>query len=759
MATSIIRVQENERVDLEDFEFAAGESVVESGRQVVDQLLTKPGVQQSWIVRGFAITNPAGSQLQVTRGAAILPCRVGAQIRQAYITAEGEALRILDLTGFAAGTYGIYIKFDHVAAENGSRIFWNPAGAGTEYTQVIATRYKADWSLRVEVLDPGGEWFKIGEVVLPAMTITDDRNFYFEGRVATSYSPTWGSGTDRNSDRALYGIQDFRTFCDMVRKTFQEVKGGATKWWEAGFDQCSWRTGINVGFEAAAAPDTAAVGDPNFCMKFSTGYGDLQGDGDNNKLRYDRANFTWAFHVYDGVSALLEVLNVGRNRVRHQYTGDTFKQLFTSEGDSFSGWVEYYSNGTASRMKFQAAGQTQFELGQYAIYGHRNMNFDRGYGTTYGNELGAFEFSVHCDYTSGNPLLDWAPSYDYTRWDKTNKLLETFVWGVGSSVRRWAAGKDGTSGGKEGLADATGTMQWLNGEDFYHLKQWVDGNHESWVVNGLAVSYVRNDGINNPGRKIKINRGVGFANGKKIELTAAGLVDVTSAANWLSGGAPSGNRWCWAFCRPGLAYCMLSMYPPEFGHLAAAETPEGSYAREDYVFVGSFYYRYVSAGTQYILPFARSGDIVFIDDHLGGALADHVIEDTDLTAANPDVDVSNYVPHSTTAPYTSAIGIVLNLGQVLVGGSAALSNFQVHHGKHDGTLDTPVAGYCDVEGVATATIRESSGQVQVMIERATHDLWIHYHRSAVTATSRSLQGRMAGYIEPLNRKCHEMSPS
>src|SRR5512137_1268010 len=112
MTTDIIRVQENERVDLEDFEFAAGQSLLDNSRQIVDQLLTKPGIQQTWIVKGFAIDNPSGSQLRVTRGSALLAYRDKATIKHGYITAQGETERILDLAGFAAGTYGIYVKFD-----------------------------------------------------------------------------------------------------------------------------------------------------------------------------------------------------------------------------------------------------------------------------------------------------------------------------------------------------------------------------------------------------------------------------------------------------------------------------------------------------------------------------------------------------------------------------------------------------------------------------------------------------------------------
>lgn len=231
--TKLLRVSENERLDKNDLDFAVRESVVDNTRAVVDAFLTNESGTRSWILDGFAISNPAASQLRVDRGRALLPLRFGTSVKYGLVASEGEASQTLDLSGYGAGTYGIYIKFQHLDGDTESRLFWSSSGGGSEYPQAVGTRYSADWALRVESVNPGSEWVKIGEVALPAMTITDQRNFYFEGPAGT-YANTWGSGTDRNADRALYGIGDLQTFTDMVRTFIEEVKGGGRRWWEAG---------------------------------------------------------------------------------------------------------------------------------------------------------------------------------------------------------------------------------------------------------------------------------------------------------------------------------------------------------------------------------------------------------------------------------------------------------------------------------------------------------------------------------------------
>lgn len=223
----LLRVESNERVDLGDFQFLAGDCVDAMGRVVSANFLTSPTGQRAWIVSGFAITNPTAKQLQVTRGVAILARRDGAQIHHGMITAEGDALKIIDLNSYASATYGVYVRFEYVDGASASRIFWDASGAGTEFAQVINTRQQANWSVRVEQSDPGGEWFKIGEVVQSSMAITDERDFYFEGKVDDSYAFTWGDGAnDRDADRAEYGVQDLRTFTDAVRRRLHELSGG-----------------------------------------------------------------------------------------------------------------------------------------------------------------------------------------------------------------------------------------------------------------------------------------------------------------------------------------------------------------------------------------------------------------------------------------------------------------------------------------------------------------------------------------------------
>src|SRR4030042_152516 len=222
MAVDILRTESNERVDLGDFGFVS-EAIQAHERQMVDHLLCDPGRVRQWILSGFVMDNPAGKQLRVTKGKAILARRVSGAVQYGVLTTEGDATLTVDLNSYSAGDYGIFIRFDQVAGENQSRTFWDPSGAGSEYSQAVNTRYTAAWSLRIEASNPGSDWLKIGEVDQASMSITDEREFYFEGAMADSYESGWsgeggGGATDRNSDRATYGVVDLQMFPAAMRQ-------------------------------------------------------------------------------------------------------------------------------------------------------------------------------------------------------------------------------------------------------------------------------------------------------------------------------------------------------------------------------------------------------------------------------------------------------------------------------------------------------------------------------------------------------------
>ncbi len=157
--TDRLRVESNERMDLEDFDFAVDDGLTDGLRHTGAQFFTNPNGQRAWILTGFSITiaNPGpDTQLQVTKGRAILSRREVGQVSHGIVTAEGDAQKIIDISAFSPNTYGVFIRFQFVDGETESRAFWDSSSA-SEFAQTIATRRKANWSMRIEVGSPGAE--------------------------------------------------------------------------------------------------------------------------------------------------------------------------------------------------------------------------------------------------------------------------------------------------------------------------------------------------------------------------------------------------------------------------------------------------------------------------------------------------------------------------------------------------------------------------------------------------------------------------
>jgi hypothetical protein len=300
--TDTLRIEGNERIDLSDFEFLVKNNIHDFQRQVMDQLMTDPSGVRKWILSGFEMSNPAGSQLQVDRGRAIFGWRDEGTVKYGALTTEGDVSKIVDLNTFTPGTYGIYVRFEYVPGNFLSRIFWNPSGDGSEYSQSIATRYEANWSVRVESSNPGDEWLKIGEVAQATMAITDQRNFYFEGEIHNTYQSGWsteggGIANDRNADRAQYGVGDFQTFSAAVRQCIEDVKGrGLKRWWDKGIG------GMNIGFDDDPESGRLAINSEAFQMKFTTGF--LSGTNPYIFFDYGTTNAYLGYHVSSGGFAL-----------------------------------------------------------------------------------------------------------------------------------------------------------------------------------------------------------------------------------------------------------------------------------------------------------------------------------------------------------------------------------------------------------------------------------------------------------------------
>jgi len=266
MATDRLRVEGNERLDLADFQFALGDQTLANHRQLLSQLICSPTRERKWVLSGFAITSPTGTQVQVTKGRGLFAETRSGAVYYGILTTEGDATKIVDINTYPTGLYGVYVRFDEVEGSFQPRIFWNAAGLGSEYTETVATRYLANWSLRIEAASPGDEWLQIGTVNRGDMALVDMRDFYFEGPVDGSYASGWstdggGGANDRSADRKTYGVTDFQQFSAATRQCLEDIKGrGLRRWWERDIG------GMNLGFDAAPIEDRLALGDANFFL-------------------------------------------------------------------------------------------------------------------------------------------------------------------------------------------------------------------------------------------------------------------------------------------------------------------------------------------------------------------------------------------------------------------------------------------------------------------------------------------------------------
>lgn len=255
----LLNVRTNERVDLADFDFMSDESRQLQERQLFSSFMLDPAAPMR-VVSGFAMDNPSGTQVRVTKGIAVLGQREGALTFSSLLTVEGDATKIVDVGSFSAGTYGIFVRFEFVDGDQLARTFWNPSGNGSEFSQTIPTKRQANWSMRIETSSPGAEWFKIGETT-EAAAITDQRDFYFEGDIAggTIYESGWsteggGSANDRNADRQQFGVFDLQTFTAATRQLFEDLRPTGGRWWE--------KRGLKAtGLAASNEPGFDGIGD------------------------------------------------------------------------------------------------------------------------------------------------------------------------------------------------------------------------------------------------------------------------------------------------------------------------------------------------------------------------------------------------------------------------------------------------------------------------------------------------------------------
>ena len=297
----LLRVEANERMDLIDFQYLAQDVLENALRDQGRGFLSNPsGPVTTWILSGFEMSNPVGTkQLTVSKGRALLGYRIGGATNFGMLSLDGDAAKTVDMTALTVGTYNVYIRFEYVDTASTSRVFWDPAGTGQEFTQTIPTRRQANWSMRVETSSPGAEWTKIGTAYNGGIDLTrvDMRKLYFEGAVDATYASGWsteggGGANDRNANRQLYGVTDLQSFTAATRQCLEDIKGrGLRRWWSKDIG------GMNIGFDGAPAEARLAIGDADMYLQWESAYPYLQMGAGGDAIAYDRAGDHWLFKI------------------------------------------------------------------------------------------------------------------------------------------------------------------------------------------------------------------------------------------------------------------------------------------------------------------------------------------------------------------------------------------------------------------------------------------------------------------------------
>lgn len=236
----------NERVGLSDMEDGAGGNLVLADQIRQSRILLLPEGRSSNLANSPArvfsgfdfepFTPNTVNQLTIRRGSGILPLfDEKARLSFGLVSGEeGPDTLIVDFSTATASTVqSVYVRATQTRGAYQNRVFWNPAGPN-EFPDNIATRYVAGWSVearQVGASPPGyGEFVKVAEVALDGAglvaSVTDYRQFYYEGDAANSFAHEWGDGAnDRDADRATYGISDSHMWAQLIRRQLSDLIG------------------------------------------------------------------------------------------------------------------------------------------------------------------------------------------------------------------------------------------------------------------------------------------------------------------------------------------------------------------------------------------------------------------------------------------------------------------------------------------------------------------------------------------------------
>lgn len=238
MTREYLRTEPSERVDAPDFKRGTTTSLLESQAEFARIFKGSDATLAGYVFDGLGITNTSGKVVTVASGVALLALRHEGRTYNSVVGVGGVATsKAIDVTAYPAGTYSVYVRATLRPASFDARNFWETAvPPSIERARGIPTRYIDDWDIAIEQTSPGAEWMKLGTISQAALNgtgagITDTRVWYFEGELVNNYDPTsdWGSGNDRNVDRASYGVKGFRRFARAVQAQLQDIIG--TDWY------------------------------------------------------------------------------------------------------------------------------------------------------------------------------------------------------------------------------------------------------------------------------------------------------------------------------------------------------------------------------------------------------------------------------------------------------------------------------------------------------------------------------------------------
>ena len=240
-----VRTEGGERVNQPDFEHAAEESQLAGVSQLGDVFIVGADAgQNAYVLSGLEVTCPALNTISVGSGSAILSWKDQGEVEHGVIL-ELPAAKEVILSGSIGGatTFGVFVRFNLHDEQIENRNFWNAlAATPVEITRNISTRRvdALEITFKADPETPGTEWMKIAEIIPGDLNpttsdgITDKRAFYFEGTLANSYAAAadWGAGTDRNVDRATYGLKGLRRFVRAMQNQLEGIVSPGQGWYQ-----------------------------------------------------------------------------------------------------------------------------------------------------------------------------------------------------------------------------------------------------------------------------------------------------------------------------------------------------------------------------------------------------------------------------------------------------------------------------------------------------------------------------------------------